>query len=95
VSDSTVDCPEQSAPCPSHTFKKTAAINAIIAEVLDNTFSHLVAFRLRDVERFSKKDFRHLVRKQTIRAGFTAAAMLLVHHDEADPPRSHFFPTSR
>jgi hypothetical protein len=52
VSDSTVDCPEQSAPCPGHTFKKTAAINAIIAKVSDNAFSHLVAFRLKDMDRF-------------------------------------------
>jgi hypothetical protein len=33
VINSTADCPEQSAPRPSHTFKKTATINAIIANV--------------------------------------------------------------
>jgi hypothetical protein len=42
VSDSTVDCPEQSGPCPGHAFKKTAAINAIIAKVQDNALCHLI-----------------------------------------------------
>jgi hypothetical protein len=55
VSDSSVDCPEQSAPCPSHTFKKTAAINAIIAKVLDNAFNHLVAFRLNEMDRYQRR----------------------------------------
>jgi hypothetical protein len=55
VSDSTVDCPEQSGPCPGHTFQKTAAINAIIAKVLDNAFCHLLTFRLRKSVPNSKK----------------------------------------
>jgi hypothetical protein len=44
VSDSTAECPEQSAPCPGHTFEKTAAIDAIVAKVPDNAFCHCLPF---------------------------------------------------
>jgi hypothetical protein len=59
VSDSTVDWREQSGPCPGHTFKKTAAINAIVAKVPDNAFCHWLTFRLNGRSDF-KNPLRHL-----------------------------------
>src|SRR6266481_2981891 len=72
ISDSTVDCPKQSGPCPSHTFKKTAAINAIIAKVSDNVFCHLPTLHLTSRSDF-KEDLWHLLRKQTNWRGVTHA----------------------
>jgi hypothetical protein len=70
VRDSTADCPEQSAPGPCHTFKKTAAINAIITKVPYNAFCHLLTFRSKSQSDF-KKDLWHLVRKQNNWRGTT------------------------
>jgi hypothetical protein len=69
MSDSAADRPKQSAPCPSHTFKKTAAINAIITKVPYNAFCHLLTFRSKS-RSDSKESLWHLVRKQTKPARF-------------------------
>src|SRR5260370_33044773 len=63
VRDSTADCPEQSAPCPCHTFKKTAAINAIITKIPYDAFCHLLTFRSKS-QSDSKENLWQLVRKQ-------------------------------
>jgi hypothetical protein len=89
VSDSTVDRPDQSGPCPGHTFKKTAAINAVIAKVPDNAFCHLLAFRLKRRSDF-KENFWHLVRKQTQPARFHRCAKCHVVADESGARRSQF-----
>src|SRR4029077_7799718 len=64
VSDSTVDCPEQSGPCPGHTFYRITAINAMLAKVLDNALCQLHTFRLRKAIPNSKKISGHLARKK-------------------------------
>src|SRR5258708_33327546 len=89
ISDSAADCPEQSAPCPSHTFKKTAAINAIITKIPYNAFCHLLTFRSK-----SQSDFK----KRFVASGAKAKQLARYHlrtkrhtqSDESSARRSQF-----
>src|SRR6185295_12407812 len=89
ISDSAADCPEQSAPCPCHTFQKTAAINAIIAKVPDNAFCHLSTFRPK-----SRSDLKqalwHLVGKQTKPARFQTRPKCHIGPDASGTRRCQF-----
>jgi hypothetical protein len=77
ASNSTADCPEQSASRPSHTFKKTTAINAIIANVPDNSFCHLVAFRISARTDFKEETFDIWSETKPNWLGFTLAPCLI------------------
>ena len=89
ISDSAADCPEQSAPCPCHTFQKTPPINAIIAKVPDNPFCHLSTFRPK-----SRSDLRqalwHLVGKQTKPARFQTHPKCHIGPDASGTRRRQF-----